>query len=51
MYSHLIILNRNKHIYDNHEEFLNDILVRLITNKNINRNLLDTIRKIKGETL
>ena len=49
MYSHLIILNYNKHIYDNHEEFLNNILVRLITNKNIN--LLDTIRKIKGETL
>lgn len=48
---YLVILRRNKHIYDNHEEFLNDILVRLITSKNINRNLLDTIRKIKDGTL
>ncbi|WP_346937427.1 helix-turn-helix transcriptional regulator [Clostridium sp.] len=48
---YLIILNRNKHIYDNHKELLNDILIGLITNKNINRSLLDTIRKIKEETL
>ncbi len=46
---YLIILNRNKHIYDNHKEFLNDILVRVVINENINKNLLDTIRKINRE--
>ncbi len=48
---YLIILNRNKHMYDNHKELLNDILVGLITNKNINKSLLDTIREIKNGTL
>lgn len=48
---YLIILNRNKHMYDNHKELLNDILVVLITNKNINKSLLDTIREIKNGTL
>ncbi len=48
---YLIILNRNKHMYDNHKELLNDILVGLITNKNINKSLLATIREIKNGTL
>jgi len=38
-------------MYDNHKELLNDILVGLITNKNINKSLLDTIREIKNGTL